>query len=176
MSTTNTNLPTTYDELINLFSMKMIKNPDFFYYRNISDEEATQLTKEKCLNYLNGSLAILLQNCSPDVDFNEKDDMLQQFNFTLTNIEKELLLHLMFEIYLEEDLSRLKAYEKWFSTKELNTFSPASERNSFISMYDNISDRNIARIKNYMSRDRQTGKLKGLNYSDDLFSSLNIGN
>lgn len=158
---------TTYDDIINKFCFKMRNDPDFFYYKNVADEEATKLTKEVCMNYLDEAIAKLLLNGKPDVDFNDRNNI--GFNFELTLIEKELLINLMYEFYLKEGINKIKFFSQWYTSKELNTFSPANERNSFIKTYDNIVQKNLSMIKNYISRDRKTGQLKELNYSDGLF-------
>ena len=159
---------TTYDEIITKFCFKMKNDPDFFYYNNVSNEEATELTTEVCMEYLDNGIATLLENGKPDVDFNDRDDKIG-FNFELTKIEKNLLVNLMYGAYLGESMDRLKFFNQWYTSKELNTFSPANERNSFINMYNKIETNNYKRIKNYISRDRKTGKLKTLDYSNGLF-------
>lgn len=160
---------TTYDEIITLFCFKMKNDPDFFYYNNISNKEATELTKEICLQYLDEAIVILLLNCEPDIDFNNRDD--KEFHFEMTLIEKRLLINLMYEAYLKEGFNRLKSFEQWYTTKELNTFSPANERTSFLKTYSYIQVHNYEMIRNYSSKDRKTGKLKTIDYSNGVFPS-----
>jgi len=50
------------------------------------------------------------------------------------------------------------------SPTDLNVFSPANERATFISMYDQVRSESIRMLDDYASHDRVTGKLKTIDY------------
>lgn len=155
---------TPYEEIYDLFLTDIKEDTEFFYYESLTEEEQLALTKEKCKKLLLDSVSEFLLNCTPEVDFNNRDDNVETFNFDLVNSEKQIFKRLMIEKHLEQDVLKLKVYSSYFKSKELEVFSPANNRDSFMKMYDNIFEKNRDRIKQYASKDRATGKMKTLNY------------
>ncbi len=156
---------TPFDTVINLFLRKIEKDRDFFTYYNVSEEEAYELAVLQATGYLREAINRLTDRCSPDVDFydySEGDN--PHFNFKLTGREQGLLADLMREIYFERDLSMLKAFKIAMTPTDLNQFSPANERSTFMSMLETIKHENEVRISHYISEDRLTGKPKKINY------------
>jgi hypothetical protein len=156
---------TIYEDLFDKFIRK-INDPNFLYYANLTAVECADIIDTRCKNFLDGAIEELLFNSTPDIDFTDRDDVLKQFNFEISFLEQGLITDLMIEQYYEEDKSKLKAFSHYFSSKELQTFSPANERDSFLEMFKNMHNENILEIKDYVSKDRITGKPKTLNYND----------
>lgn len=158
-------MATPWNTVYERFYNKIEKDADFFSYNNITDDEAIEIAKKRAKNYLIESISKLTLTCSPNIDFNDYDEEAELFNEDLTSGEIDLLASIMREVYFEKDLSLLKAFQVKFSTRDFNMFSPANERKSFIDMFDGIINKNNLLIKDYVSRDRLTGKLKTINFS-----------
>lgn len=158
----------TFDKLHEAFFDKIEKDKDFFSYNNVSIEDALQIAKMRSERYLKEALAIISLKCTPDkcgknfLDFNEETKVL---NYDLSYIEIEIVASVMYEKYLFREFSKLKAQANRFTTKDVNVFSPANERNSFITMYERIHNENEVLIDNYNSVDYMTGNQLSIDYS-----------
>lgn len=158
-------MSTSFESVRQKFFRRIEKDKDFFSYYNITQEEAMDLAIKQADGYLIEAIEKLTNNCTPDVDFYNYDDVLQVFNFDLTNKEQNLLADLMYEVYFERDFVLLKAFKIAMTPSDLNQFSPASERKTFTDMVDKIKLENINKISNYVSVDRITGKPKTIDHS-----------
>lgn len=159
---------TIFEEIYEIFFDKILRDEDFFQYFNISDEEAMEIAKRRSESLLKGALARIMNYCVPDVDFYNYDDINKQFNFKCTEIEKDLIAELMKEGLLQQDEMKLKVVHGYFNTKDIKTFSPAKERETFVKMLERIYNRNNTRIENYIAKDRETGKYKTLNFDYEV--------
>lgn len=155
-------MATLYSDVYDKFKNKLLKDPNFFMYKNITNEEAETLINEKCKILLGEAISELLLKCVPDVDFYDKDETLEIFNFDLTELEKELIASLMKQKYLEQDELMLKVLGTRFTSKEIDKFSPAEERKTFTAMLDGIKEENDSKISAYSMRDRETGQYKSI--------------
>ena len=158
-------MSTSFEKVINKFFRKIEKDREFFSYYNVTLEDAMQLAKEQANGYLLEAVEKLTDACVPDIDFFDYDEELQVFNFKLTEKEIGLLTDLMREVYFERDFVTLKAFKIAMTPSDLNQFSPASERKTFIDMVNGIKSENVGKISQYASVDRITGKKKLINYS-----------
>lgn len=158
-------MSTSFEKIINKFFRKIEKDREFFSYYNVTLEEAMQLAKEQANGYLLEAVEKLTDECVPDVNFFDYDEEIQVFNFKLTDKEIGLLTDLMREVYFERDFVTLKAFKIAMTPSDLNQFSPASERKTFTDMVNGIKSENVAKISQYASVDRMTGKKKLINYS-----------
>jgi hypothetical protein len=150
----------------NRFYKRIEKDKDFFTYYNLTTEEAIQLAEVQANGYIIEAIDKLTDIYTPkDVDFYDFDDLLEIFNFDLTNKEIGLLVGLMYEVYFERDLVLLKAFKIAMTPSDLNQFSPASERKTFAEMVETIKQDNIVKIDNYSSVDRITGARKVIDHS-----------
>jgi len=156
---------TLWEDIYKKFWDKIEKDTDFFSYNNISSDIALEIAKERSKSLIIESIIRFTLSCTPDVDFNDYDEELEQFNFYLTNTERDLIARIMRERYFDRDKSLLKAFEVRFSPTDLKMFSPAEERKSFISMYEGIVKENDKLISNYKDKDRITGELKKIDHS-----------
>lgn len=157
----STSLTTIYNSFFN----KIEKDIDFFTYNNVTDEEAMQIAISRAREYLTEAIIRFTSSCSVEVDLTVNDTE-GCINSDLTNTEIDIISSLMKEKYFEKDTSLLKAFQVNFSPKDLQLFSPANERKTFMDMYGVIVKENDKLISRYASRDRSTGKLKTINYSD----------
>lgn len=158
-------MPTSFQSIKNKFYRRIEKDKDFFKYYNVDTSEAIQLAEKQADGYLLEAIDKLTDKCVPDIDFNDYDDELHQFNVDLTNKEQHLIASLMYEVYFERDFVLLKAFKIAMTPSDLNQFSPATERKTFNEMVDKIKLDNINKIDHYASTDRITGKPKTIDHS-----------
>lgn len=158
-------MSTLFEPIRNKFFRRIEKDRDFFSYYNISVEEAIQLATKQANGYLIEAVEKLTDNCSPDIDFMDYDEVLEQFNSDLTKKEQGLLADLMYEVYFDRDLVLLKAFKIAMTPSDLNVFSPANERKSFTEMVKDIKLQNSVKIDHYISIDRLTNKPKLIDHS-----------
>lgn len=160
-------MATSFDTIYDVFFKRVIKDPDFFQYTNVPDAEVEALIKTNAFDYMIESIATILEYSTPDVDFNDYDDVTEEFSFDMTKSEIQMLANLMFEKFLSRDRAKLRIYNKYFTTNEVNMFSPANERKTFEDMLNNVERKNIKAIKSYNSRDRLTNLFKS--YGDAVY-------
>lgn len=155
---------TPINVVLDSFHMKIEKDFDFFEYQNVSDDDAAKIIEERSLRYLNEAISKMYLYGSPDISLEYKTNE-NCFDEMLTRIEIELISSLMAESHFHRDYASLKANQIQFSPKELNHFSPANERKTFVEMYKGIVEENRISLSQYFSRDRLTNKLKGIDYA-----------
>lgn len=158
-------MSTLFEPIRNRFYRRIEKDKDFFSYYNVSTVEAVELATTQANGYLIDAVDRLTANCTPDIDFYDYDETLEQFNVDLTQKEIGLLAGLMYEMYFDRDLVLLKAFKISMTPSDLNQFSPASERKTFTDMLDKIKLENLTEIDIYSSTDRLTGKRKTIDHS-----------
>lgn len=158
-------MSTSFDTIFTAFFDKIEKDSEFFNYYNLTNSEALALAIERAESYLKESIVKLTLKCTPDIDFTNYDLDAKVINEDLTIVEIDLLANLMFEMYLAKDIAKLKSFVFQLSPKDLNVFSPADERRSFVKMFNEVEDTNLKLIADYASIDRLTGKKKTINYS-----------
>lgn len=159
-------MSTPFANIYTKFFDKVEKDDQFFNYYNILKGESMAIAIERSKSFLEESVTDLMLKCTPDIDFNDYDDVLCEFKEDLVKNEINILACLMFEKYVSRDIATLKVFEINFTPTDLQTFSPANERKSFMQMYKELQDANNLMINNYISRDRITGKKKGITYSN----------
>ena len=157
-----------FETLYEAFFDKIEKDKDFFRYNNVPIEYALDIAKMRSNRYLKEALSAISLKCTPDkcgknfIDFDDKNKVL---NYDLSYVEIDIIASVMYEKYLFREFSKLKAQANRFTTKDLNVFSPANERNSFSAMYKLIVQANDVMIDNYNSIDHSTGNTLTLDYS-----------
>lgn len=156
---------TSYEPIFDLFKEKIIQDTDFFMY-DVPEMETNIIIKQRCLGLMNQGIDYILSKCVPYVDFNDRNDTLEQFNLDLVEKEQELIAESMYFCYMSEDTVRLKAFVNRFSDKDIQSFSPANERNSYMDMIEKLERQLVKKIKSYVARDRLTGKLKPMPYTE----------
>ena len=157
---------TSFETLENRFIHKVEEDPDFFEYYKALEDVAERVTHERIMGYLFEAVDFLaLQIESSNVDFTDYNEMDECFNFSLTKKEIGLLSSLMFQIYLSRSIAYLKTMEVNWASADLKTFDPSNARSTFMTMYNKIYDENQVLINQYVSRDRKSGALVGIDYT-----------
>lgn len=156
---------TSYEQLYVPFFNKIEEDAKFFSYYNLTTNEALEIAQKRAKNYLNEAVSILKRNCSLDFDL-VLDDEMEMISEDLTRDEINLLADLMYEVYISRDIATLKSMVNALTSTDLKMLhSPANERKTFMDMYSTLKYNNEVAMSQYNGRDRKTGKLKLINYS-----------
>ena len=94
---------------------------------------------------------------SEDGQNEEDSDAYMAFTETLTNTEINLLVKAMFLMYLQRDLTVLRTFHGVMTSSDLNMYSPANERKTFVAMVQQYEDNLKVEISEYQMVDRLTG-------------------
>lgn len=156
---------TTLQEVIDIFFRMVEEDRGFFNYFNLSEAEAMDLATDRATAFLREAAARLNLEVSNGINFLDWDLSKGEWNFVLTDVEKYLLASLSFEVYLSRNVARLKAFELNFVPTDLNVFSPANDRTSFMNMYESVKQANLSMIDNYKSKDRTTNDKLSIDYA-----------
>lgn len=153
---------TSYDVIFDRFYKKLKNDKHFFNYGDLPIEEIEELVKDHSIDLLNQAIDIIYTIGKPDIDWYDKNDITMLFNVELVQQEIGLIVNLMYQSYFEEERNKLKKFGLTFKSSELNVFSPAEDRKSFLAMLDALQKDNENSIKNYLSRERTTWKFKSM--------------
>lgn len=156
---------TSFDVLIERCARKLEKDSDLFTYYNVSASEAETLLREQITGYLYDAIDILYSKCEPLIDMYDYDEELMEFNFDLTKREIGLLADLMRQVYYERQEALLGAFKIRMTPTDLNHITPSTERSTFLKLVQDIRNENEESISRYASSNRDTNKLKMINYS-----------
>lgn len=134
----------------------------FQYFGQWSDDEIQAIADERADTYIKEAITLLKRKCEPDIGFLMGGDA---FADDLTDEEVHLIGgDLAFQVYIGRDVAKMKTRINTFTSSDLKALhSPANERNSYMAMYDALCAENLAKIMDYASRDRLTGKFKSVN-------------
>ena len=81
----------------------------------------------------------------------------KEFDETLNPAEINLLVKTMFLMYLQRDLTVLRTFHGVMTSSDLNMYSPANERKTFVDMVQKYELDLQVEITEYQMRDRNTG-------------------
>lgn len=155
-------MATPIETVLCAFYRKLEQDEGFFQYFNLTDEEAAELAKERAEGYMAEACARIALFCKPDISFSHHADA---FEADLTRTEIDMLASLMFEMYLEKDIAKLRVLDVNYTPNDLQVFSPSQSRKTFMEMYENVRAENRRLLDGYKSRDRLTGDLLTIDYA-----------
>ncbi len=154
---------TSFDVIYKKFFDRVEKDPDFFDYYNIPEDEAMEIATARASSLLRDAIDVLMTKCSPDVNFFDYDDELECFNFKVYPIEINILCDIMYELYLKKYIVLLKPIINTLTSSDIKAlYSPANERKTFQDLCKYLSNENEISISKYVARDRETNKRKGI--------------
>lgn len=150
---------TSYENIYKRFFRKIKQDVDYFSISGLTENELEEIVNERSLELLDDAVNEIqpLVAINQKVDFLDKNDMFEQFNFELTSVEEDILSDMMYIKYLDEESVRLKTIQKFIGTNSMKVFSPASERNSFMNMVEYKREMILNKMQNYNTRNRITG-------------------
>lgn len=158
-------MATPFTDVIERFYHRIEEDRDFFDYYGLSEMEALALARTRSIAYLNNAIDRMMLDGKPDIDFSDVDVMLNQFNVDLTPREVFILSSLMYEYYLEKDLSKIKIMDNSFTPTELRVFDTSNLRASYLALCDSVAAKNMSLLDSYRNTDRHTGAYKGVTYT-----------
>lgn len=153
-------MSTSYEVVINRFLNKIENDKDYFSYGGqLSDEEVIEIIKKRSKSVLVDAISELQRRKPKNqiVDFLDKDDELETFNFDLIDTEVDLLSDLMVVTYFDRGLIELKAKQKYLG-KDINVFSPNAERKTYLEMLQYKHSLFESAFSDYKYIDRNTGE------------------
>ena len=150
---------TPYSNITERFQRKIKKDREFFDINNVSVEELIEIVNQYSNELLDDAVNEIqpLISINQKVNFLNKDDIIEQFNFELTTLEEDFISDMMYVKLLDEEMVKLKTMQKYLGD-DIKVFSPAQERDSFIKMIDYKRKLTLNKIANYNTRDRLTGE------------------
>lgn len=154
---------TPFLEPINRFLRRIEEDRDFFQYFQLSDDEALDLARRRARNYLEDAIDRMIMDGRPSVDLTDIDEGSFSFNIELTRSEVFLLSSLMYEYYLDKDISRIKTLNVNYTGTELRVFDPSNARSSFLQLYENVQRQNEKLLDTYRNVNRETGEFISIN-------------
>jgi hypothetical protein len=156
-------LATPFDSIFTKFYKRLVNDTKYFNYgSSLTAEQVKQLVEDHTIDLLNQSIDMIYFYGTPKVDFYDKDDTLQKFNFDLVNQEIALFVDLMYQKLFDEDKNKLHAFGLTFTSSELRVFSPSEDRKTFLDMLKNLETSNINAIYDYFSRNRKDWSRKSI--------------
>lgn len=163
---------TAFKDVIDAFYNYIENDVDFFDYFDLSEEECIEVAGQRAevlLNEATSYLAnkLILANVYSNVievteelqeDGEEPETVVHMaFEETLTGAEINLLVKAMFLVYLQRDLTKLRTFHGVMTSSDLNMYSPANERKTFVEMVQKYESDLKIEISEYQMRDRNTG-------------------
>lgn len=157
---------TAFSEVYEKFFELIETDSNFFQYFDLSEIEVRNLVHDRAKSYLMESLSVISRNIEPDEDFSfdDYDSELEEFSYTLTYDEIDMLAHLMLEHHYKREFGKLKAFSVQDLPTSLQVFSPANERTSIRALVKDIHEENMTMLDNYMAKDRTSRKRKTIDY------------
>ena len=164
---------TAFSDVINAFYHYIEKDVDFFQYFELDEEECMEVAGqragvllEEAISYLCRKL--IIENVFSHTELVHSEDWedgqgeedsnaYMAFTETLTNTEINLLVKAMFLMYLQRDLTVLRTFHGVMTSSDLNMYSPANERKTFVAMVQQYEDNLKVEISEYQMFDRLTG-------------------
>lgn len=160
-------MATPWKNITDKFFDMIEEDADFFNYYNLSDGESMELALQRAKSMLKEAITRISFECDSGVDFNdyyEGDDGELYFTADITQNEENLLASLTYESFLRRDIAKLRAFSHKYTPSDLQVFSPANDRRTFMQMYDQICQENRLLLDRYKSKDRLTGAMKQIDY------------
>lgn len=157
---------TPYEEIYRRFERKVKKNKSYFFYRitdiNLTDEEKEnkiiEIINDRNLGLMEDAIDYIQSKIvrNQNVDLYDKDDENAEFNFELKPIEIRLIADRMVICLWEEEAVELMQKQKYLGN-DINVFSPANERKTFLDFLTTIQDKFDKDLNTYNLFDRNTG-------------------
>ena len=164
-------MSTPCESVYDVFFDLIEEDRDFFNYYEATDEESYMLALQRAKALLRDAAIRMQMECDAEIDFTdtytESEGRKQKEFFTadLTPFEIDLLANLMYEGYLKRDVSKLRAFQHQYTPSDLQVFSPANDRKTFMAMYNTVVEENKVKLDRYARRDRTTGKQRSIDYT-----------
>lgn len=149
---------TPYENVIDRFIRKIKQDKEYFCVNGVTEEQLVQIINKRSIDLLDDAVSEIqpMISIAQKVDFLNKDDDMEEFNFELTKLEEDLISDMMVVKYFDEALVKLKAMQKYLGD-DIKVFSPANERKTFKEMVEFKRQLFEVKLANYNTRNRLTG-------------------
>lgn len=147
---------TPFSDVIQAFYHYIENDVDFFSYFELTEEESMEVAGQRAEVLLKEATSYLCNILVVENVFSTVED--DAFTEKLTSVEINLLVKAMFLCYLNRDLTTLRTFHGVMTSSDLNMYSPANERKTFIDMVEKFEDELRIEISEYQMRDRTTGQ------------------
>ena len=158
-------MATNFSVPIEYFFRRVEEDRKFFNYFALTDEEAMNIARIRATQYLYESVTRIVFECPDKADYFAYDANSSSFTGDLTQREILLLSSLMYEMYLNRDIAKLKCWNVNFTPTDLRVFDPSNARKTFLSMYNTVVSENDHLMDVYRNSDRETGVMVGIDFS-----------
>lgn len=146
---------TAFSDVIESFYHYIEHDVDFFEYFELDEDESMEVAGQRAEVLLKEATSYLSRKMVVENVFSKIDE--DVFTEKLTDIEINLLVKAMFLMYLHRDLTTLRSFHGVMTSSDLNLYSPANERKTFVAMVQQYEDELKIEISEYQMRDRNTG-------------------
>lgn len=160
---------TTFDELYDRF-YSIIYGDKTFFKKDMTEAELREVIAFRSDNFLQDALTDLVNSSTYDginlTEYANFED--REFLIKLNMSEMTIIAWIMFEAYMETKVTeRINSLGKLhFSDNEMKVFNASSsDLNSFNKTMGRLSAKNQKRIRDYKSRDRDSGQRKRFDWS-----------
>ena len=168
-------MATSYSVPIDAFFHRIETDRGFFNYFNLAEEEAIELATRRATQYLHEACARITLECPNGLDFTDYNDNLEELNGDLNKKEVYILASLMYEMYLNRDIAKLRCLSVNYAPTDLRVFDPSNARKTFMTMYTHVVNENEYLLDWYRSTDRDTGELRDIDFAKlDIDSDDNV--
>lgn len=148
---------TAFTDVINAFYHYIENDVDFFNYFELDEDECMEVAGQRAEVLLREATSYLSRKLVLESVFSIVDLYGDGFTEELTSDEVNLLVKTMFLIYLQRDLTKLRTFHGVMTSSDLNMYSPANERKTFVDMVEKYERNLEIEITEYQMRDRNTG-------------------
>lgn len=150
---------TPYENITDRFIRKIKQDKDYFCINGITESEFDEIINQRTLELMDDAINEIqpLISVQQGVDFLDRNEFLEQFNFELTKVEEDLISDLMVVKYYDEEMVKLKTMQ-FYLGEDIKVFSPANERRSFIEMLKFKRGQFNSKLCAYNTKNRLTGK------------------
>lgn len=148
---------TAFEDVINAFYHYIENDVDFFNYFDIDEDECMEVAGQRAEVLLIEATSYLSRKMVFESVFSKYEVDSKEFDETLNSAEINLLVKTMFLMYLQRDLTVLRTFHGVMTSSDLNMYSPANERKTFVDMVQKYELDLQVEITEYQMRDRNTG-------------------
>lgn len=147
---------TTANDIIERFYHYIENDIDFFNYFNLNESQCMEVAHQRSSILLTEAASYLCTKIGTNSVFLMDVDI-NGFKEVLNLVEIDLLVKAMFLCYLKRDLATLRTFQGVLTSSDLNIYSPANERKTFMDMVSTYESELKISISEYCMIDRKTG-------------------
>ena len=158
---------TLFTDVIASFYHYIENDVDFFNYFELDEDECMEVAGQRAevllveaASYISRKMVVenvFSKTQKIEVGVAPDTEEVMAFTETLNDMEINLLVHAMFLTYLYRDLTMLRTFHGVLSSSDLNMFSPANERKTYVAMVQQYEDTLKVEISEYQMYDRESG-------------------